>query len=651
MAEFLRGVCLAIADLPLDRLAVEVDVLRTEDGVVAAPAVGALLAERYGARGVGLAGFRDLALRALTEQDVQEWAGSRFVRGNAAVWLTGPVPEGLSLPLPDGGAPQRPSRQLRELRTPALVEHPVDGAVALGGEVARLTGLGAALRILRDRVEDDLRHRRGLSYTVGSEQVLVDADRRFAVLTADCRDGQEAVAARALWQGLVRLADEGATAAELDHDRDGLTDYLEDPRSAVAEVHAAAVDAVTGIPHRTADELRRESLALTGEQVRTAAAALRDGALLGVPTGVEVALPGLTPLPQWSSDVVRGRDHGRRLRGSEAPRGARLVVGEDGVSVVLRDAEQLTVRYRDAAGLLQVGPQEWTLVGVDGFSVPLAPADWKDGEQAVAAVRAAVPTHLQVSVDSSRSAARRVLLLHAPAHAATEALWPSSLDADVVRSDRWTLVVREQDEVETYAEAAGMSASLGRDGAVLLLELAYDELTAVLVHRGKERDRHVWTGERHDPSVLSGVLGVDPEQLADLLAHPGRPAEVLAALTAELGIPEQTAQVLAGGDPAEVPGFVHESARGMRQTIAAAARGEYDAPDSTRVLDRMVRWERERTPRYRVANAVSAGVQLAVAGVLATRVDGDWSSWTGALTLVFGLSGLGSVWSTRPPQR
>ncbi|MDP9436203.1 MAG: insulinase family protein, partial [Actinomycetota bacterium] len=120
VAEFLRRVCEALSDLPVHRLAVEADVLRTEAGTVERPVVGALLVERYGGRGVGLAGFGEVALLSVTAQDVRDWAATRFVRAAAALWLSGPPPEGLSLPLRDGPSPPRPAQARRDLPVPVL---------------------------------------------------------------------------------------------------------------------------------------------------------------------------------------------------------------------------------------------------------------------------------------------------------------------------------------------------------------------------------------------------------------------------------------------------------------------------------------------------------------------------------------------------
>jgi hypothetical protein len=280
-----------------------------------------------------------------------------------------PAPEGLQLPLPDGPAAERIAQPRRPLPTPALVEHPVDGVVALGAEVPGSPGLAAACRILSERLADDLRHRRGLSYAIGLDLVAVDADRRFVAVRVDCRDGQEARAARALWRGLVRLAADGPTTAEQAHDREALEEHLTDPRAVVAERTAAGA-LVTGEQHRTAQHLLEAAGAVSVDHVRTAATAIRDGALLGVPAGVEPSLPDVAAPSSSASDEVAGQVHARR-RGSDVPPGARLVVGDDGVSLDLGGGP-VTVRYAGALGLLELAPGEWTLVGAHGLSLTVS---------------------------------------------------------------------------------------------------------------------------------------------------------------------------------------------------------------------------------------------------------------------------------------
>ena len=651
VAAFLERVCRALSDVPVDRLSVEAGVLRAEEGHVAPAVVEALLGERYGPQGAGLAAFREPALGALTPDDVRAWAARYAVCCNAAVWLSGPPPPGLRLPLPHApGDGPRPAQHRRTLVVPALTRVALDGVVALGADVDRTPGLGAALRVLGDRLEDDLRHRRGLTYSVAVDQLLVEDDRRFAVVTADVRGGQEAVAARALWGALSRLAEEGPTDAELAHDRAGLAAQLADPRAGLQEARSVAAALVRGTPPRTAEQLRAEADALTAEQVREAAAGLQAQALLAVPVGADVRLRGVKPAPDWSAEVLPGRVH-RRRRGSDAPRGSRLHVGDEGITLVLDDDERLTVRYADVVGLLQVTGDDLMLLGLEGWSVPLSPRDWKDGEDAVARVRAAVPGRLQVREDTGAGSGRSVVLAAAAPHVVAEALWPAVRDAWMRSGERWTLVVRDHDIEETYVEAAGLSGALGRKGPVLLLALAHGELELVVLHRGREQVRHVWTGEEQDPSVLTGLLDLDPEEAARLLALDGPPEQVLAEVERVMGLPPEAAEVLLGTAPEDLPGLVHEPARGLRESFRATMRGAHDPPDSKALHHRLTRWQRERPPAYRRVQVGLALGQAGLAAALAYGNEGDLSSWGGVLAVLFGLGALSSAWDARPPSR
>ena len=650
VVEFLRHVCTTLGDLPTDRLSVEVDVLRVEGGGVASPAVGALLAAKYGARGPGLGGFSEPALQRLSTQDVRGWASSRFIRGRAALWLTGPPPEGLSLPLFDGTPSERTAPVARALATPALVEHPLDGSVVLGAELPQSAVLDVTRRVLAVRAEDDLRHRRGLSYSIEIDKLAVTADRRFVVMSADCREDEEALVARAVWRVLSELATTGCTAEELQRDREELEAYLLDPRSALDEVQAAARATVAGTTAPDEQALRQEHEAVTPYAVQGAARAWREAALLGVPEDTDLDLPGLTRMEPWSADVVAGRTYRRALH-SAAPRGARLIVGEDGVTVVLDAEERLTVRFDEAVALLQDEPGVWTLLGADGTSIPLAVGDWRGGADALARVRAAVPEQLQADADGDAPSARSVLLAHAPPYAVQEVLWPSKRPAWLVSEEPWTLVARQQDELEQLGDAAGMSAGLGRKHAVLQLTLERGELELVVWHRGKERSRHLWSGQPDDPSALVELVGADCEATAEVLALAGRPQELVEALVRTLGLPAQTWPALSGTSYDEVPGLTHHAARGVRESFAAAVRGDFDPPDGTAWHHRMLRWERERPPAYRAANAVAAVAQAGLAAVLAPTAGGDWTSWSGLLTVLFGVGAVGNGYSALPRRR
>jgi hypothetical protein len=541
-----------------------------------------------------------------------------------------------------------PDPVARALALPALVEATADGLVALGTETAHGTGVPAACRVLRDRLEDDLRHRRGLSYSVDTDHLPLGEDRQLAVVIADCRNGDEAVVARALWQALGRLAEDGPTPAELHLERERIEEHLQDPHAPAGEAQAAAVALVTGTGYRTSAQLRDEADALTADQVQQAARAVRDAALVAVPEGVDPGLPALTPVSPWSAVMLTGREFRPRFR-SPAPRGARLVVGEHGASLWLQQGERLTVRWDEVIGLLETGDREWTVAGVDGTTVPLAAADWRDGDEAVALMQAAVPVHLRVTVDDLRSPGSRALLLAAPPHTATEALWTSGRSAQVLQTDRWSLVVPDGELPQAYESAAALSAAAGRKHPVLLLEQVHDELSLSVWSRGSQRDAHRWGAGDGEPVVLAGLLDADVDELGALLADPGRPAEVLEAMTRVLGTPPELAQVLAGARTDEIPGLEQHAARGVRESALAAARGDFDPPNSTALHHRITRWERHRPPAYRAVNGVAAVGQAVGAAALATRADGDLTSWSAILAGVLALGAAGSLWSTRPP--
>ena len=594
VVDHLRRVCHALGDLPLQQLAVEADVLRAEDGNVAPPAVAALLGEVYGGTGAGLAAFTDPAPGALTAEDVVDWCHRHFVSGNAALWASGPPPAGLTLPLPPGRPPTRPPQRVRPLETPALATLPGDGHVVLGASLPPLPGLVATLGVLRDRVEDELRHRRGLSYSVEADRLPVDRELRFAWVAADVRDGQEGTAAPVLWRCLRRLAEDGPTADELAHQRDLVDAYLADPESAVDEVRAAAVAAVTATPRVASEELRAAVGSARPEQVAAVAKAFLDRALLGVPDPGTVTVPGLRPLPPPPADPVAGRVFRRRRR-SGVPRGARLVVGDTGAGLRLPDGP-VTVRWEDAIGLVQTAPGELQLVGDGGQVVPLVADDWREGHEALALVRAALPAALQVRADGAQHHRRSVLLLHCPPHRAREALAYEGPGGPAVVGPGWTALAPAGDPA---VAAVGLSAYVGRHGAVLVLSQTHADLEYVLFRHGEERDRHVWGGPQGDARLLADATGLPEAVSATLLAADAPRDELLGRVVDVLGLPPEVPRLLAGQPvPAAEPLEPGRFGDGLR----AALRGDFDRPGS--VLARYRAWERRRAPSYRLYSAV-----------------------------------------------
>src|SRR4051794_32605369 len=88
VASFLEKVVAALSALPLDRLELEKQVLEAES-MTPPPVSVRMLTARYGARGYGVAQFRELGLRTATAETITSWARQRFTAGNAVIWAAG----------------------------------------------------------------------------------------------------------------------------------------------------------------------------------------------------------------------------------------------------------------------------------------------------------------------------------------------------------------------------------------------------------------------------------------------------------------------------------------------------------------------------------------------------------------------------------
>lgn len=265
-------------------------------------------------------------------------------------------------------------------------------------------------------------------------------------------------------------------------------------------------------------------------------------------------------------------------------------------------------------------------------------------------MREAVPAHLHVTVDDVRAPGRRALLLAAAPHTANEALWTSRRSARVLRTDRWTLVVTDDEVLEAHQTAAALSAALGQNRPVLLLQQLHDELTLSVWLRGRERSSHGWGTGVVDAVLLADRLEVGLDEMETLLSHPGRPAEVLSAMSRVPGTPPQLVEVLIGAGADAISELEPHAARGLQESVLAVARGDFDPPDGRAPHHRLARWQRQRPPTYRAVNGLAAVGQAFGAAALASSTDGGVLSGSAALAGLLTVGAASSAWSARPPR-
>ncbi|WBQ03452.1 hypothetical protein [Kribbella sp. CA-293567] len=212
VGEFLNRLCAALADPPVDRLAVEAGVLAAEDGWAAHPMAAFLLFARYGAAGPGLTWLEGAGYDGLTAEHVASFARKWFVPGNAVLQVSGPLPDGLELRLPQGPAPSREYPVGRLLDGPSAVGYGIPGGAVLltlpSDDAARVPML--AMNVLENRIEEQCRHVAGHSYVVDSQAVGRDF-----IIFAEAREGTEEAVARAVAEALTDLAAHGPSEEEL----------------------------------------------------------------------------------------------------------------------------------------------------------------------------------------------------------------------------------------------------------------------------------------------------------------------------------------------------------------------------------------------------------------------------------------------------
>jgi predicted Zn-dependent peptidase len=392
---FLEEVVRGLTNPPLDRLLLERRILREERNQ-RGPSIGAALRwYRFGYAGQGRAlgpGDDELALDWLGPGPVADWIQRWFTRQNAILWLTGPVPEGLRLELPDGEP--SPTPDITPVPGVTFPTHLAwDGPAATLGYIApRTSAIHIASSIAHRRARQRLRFDQGLVYDVELDYEPVAPTVAHVMLGASCPDERIRQVTDGLL-GIVRqLATDGPTQHELDQELSGYLRQYEDRDGRIALLASTAFDTLWGGVVRTAEELFAERRAVDPAKARDALAAALETML--VMANCE-AVAGLEPYPAWSPSRVDGREYGPAgffLPGRKPKE--RLYVGPEGVTIAVAPGEWLTVRYADCVACVHEAPGIRTLLGRDGMRVGVVADGWKDGARAIEEIDRVVPAEL-----------------------------------------------------------------------------------------------------------------------------------------------------------------------------------------------------------------------------------------------------------------
>jgi zinc protease len=405
--EFFRRIAGLLADLPLERMAAELEILRTESESREPSPIEALLSFRYGARGYGLIGFDELGFRTVTDAQVAEWARHWFCASNAAVWISGPEPLDLELPMPAGRrVPPPPVRPLRR-KLPSWVAVR-QGLIAASFPVRRSAAVPVLASLLQTRATRVLRHTLSVSYDVTVVSVPLNAEIAELVVWADCLPRNAVTVHENLRRVLDELAEGGPTTAELEAERKAANVWWGTPDEVRGLLEDNAVDELMGAPTWSLQGLLAELAEIGPGDVAGVLGEVLPNGMYMVPGDVELRDSSLAPLDALDSIPVKGR---RLWPADKAglPLGTHLVVGERGVSLLPSGpftlprppTDAVTIAFDDCVALLRSPNGGRELISFDGSSLDLDPQTFKGLQEVLPLIDSSVPAARHVDVDVS----------------------------------------------------------------------------------------------------------------------------------------------------------------------------------------------------------------------------------------------------------
>ncbi len=377
--EWLPRCSAALTNLPLERLATERRILRTEAGSQGGSILARLLDLHLGAVSYGLSQYRELGLRWLGEEQVAAWARARFNRGNAVLWMSGEPPDSLSLDLPDGERnPPAPVDLLEAAQKGRRFVAGGSGGLAIGGIAPRSTPLNAAMAIAYERLYQQLRVNLGLVYQPWVNYERLGPAHAHVMLGAECPDERAARVAEEVWKIVEDIAEHGVTAEELaDHTR-RFKRNLEDPDAIYGELDDAASQELLGAPPVDRARVAEEIEAIVpGEPIAEVAEAF-EHAMAAIPEAVTFAgfeaYEAVRPSPVRPSEILA---YDEKMAGP----GVEVHLAGEGITLITPSEDPLTLHWDEIVLVETAPPDTLTLTARDGswLELPFASLD-RDAE-------------------------------------------------------------------------------------------------------------------------------------------------------------------------------------------------------------------------------------------------------------------------------
>jgi hypothetical protein len=376
----------------LQLLARERGVLQARAQLRADPLL-ASLTWRYGATGPGVTSYAEIGALRATPELLTERSVRVFNRSNLVLVLDGPPPPTLALPLPPGAYhPPSPAVPV-DRRLPATYVD--DTGITLTGTVRRTHASTFLPAILERAVHDGMREHTGGVDAPWAR--LVDVDDQHCVVGGGSAAQRDDVA-RSVEAGIDiagRLGRDGVPRPWLQEAVETRLRELEDPDVAFLVAHRSALAVLSDRVPPSLEELVDEVRSTDPSAVDAAAREFCDSLLLGAPEHPVRRRDALQPITfperEPTGVVPRHRHADWPAESATFAADGQTVERVSGLTAsVMRVPEIVSVlAWRD-------GTRQ--LIGRDGSSLWMEPAEWRGGQDLTAQLDALLPDDLRIAV-------------------------------------------------------------------------------------------------------------------------------------------------------------------------------------------------------------------------------------------------------------
>jgi hypothetical protein len=399
VGEFVSRLTTTLCRLPIARLDTERRVLRSEEASRDYGSLASHLSLRYGVRGYGLGDYPQFGIRRITANELLDWAARYFTRENAAIWLTGPPPNPLSVSLPPGQARTQPEFEALQLHLPCQVAQNAT-AVAVSMIAERSPEIALASRLMSYRVVRALRLDKGLAYAPGCDYRPLSRTTASVLLHSDALPDQASDVLAHLLGVIGELHREGPNSSEIEHDRVSQLAATHPRESALMELERACRRQLRIDPEEL-EELGAANAAspVSAKSVQSAVQAAWSTAIVTRPQSSN-AVPDMPSYPAWSSHKIPGTSLRRRLQlRSGPPAGTSLSWSSAGGGYLFPQGTTVAARFADVEAVLRWNWGLVVAVARDGFSVRINPWEWVGSNAALQELIAKVPAERFIPMD------------------------------------------------------------------------------------------------------------------------------------------------------------------------------------------------------------------------------------------------------------